>query len=166
VEKGFFASLFDISFSSLVATKVIKVIYVLSMVLIGLTALVFVAGAFSNSVAAGLFTLVILAPLAALVYLIYVRVILEVIICVFRIMETNVELVSLQRAAIGTAAAPGVSSARPPTRANVSGALRGGTGSFVQRRVVRAARFHETPRLGEFRESQGRRLAEFHESPV
>ena len=46
MEKGFFASLFDISFSSLVATKVIKVIYLLSMVLIGLTALVIVAGAF------------------------------------------------------------------------------------------------------------------------
>lgn len=106
VEKGFFASLFDISFSSLVATKVIKIIYVLSMILIGLFALVFVAGAFSNSVAAGLFTLIILAPLAALLYLIYVRVILEVIICVFRIMETNVELVSLQRAATGPATPP------------------------------------------------------------
>ena len=66
MEKGFFASLFDISFSSLVATKVIKVIYVLSMVLIGLTSLVIVAGAFSNSVGAGLFTLIVLAPLAAL----------------------------------------------------------------------------------------------------
>jgi uncharacterized membrane protein len=106
VEKGFFASLFDVSFSSLVATKVIKVIYVLSMVLIGLTSLVFVAGAFSNSVGAGLFTLIVLAPLAALVYLIYVRVILEVIICIFRIMETNVELVSLQRAATGPATPP------------------------------------------------------------
>lgn len=112
MEKGFFASLFDISFSSLVATKVIKVIYVLSMVLIGLTSLVIVAGAFSNSVGAGLFTLLVLAPLAALVYLIYVRVILEVIICIFRIMETNVELVSLQRAATGPGTPP--PSAPPP----------------------------------------------------
>ena len=112
MEKGFFASLFDISFSSLVATKVIKVIYVLSMVLIGLTSLVIVVGAFSNSVGAGLFTLIVLAPLAALVYLIYVRVILEVIICVFRIMETNVELVSLQRAAAGPGTPP--PSAPPP----------------------------------------------------
>ena len=47
-----------------------------------------------------------LAPLAALLYLIYVRVILEVIICVFRIMETNVELVSLQRAATGPGTPP------------------------------------------------------------
>ena len=106
MEKGFLSSLFDVSFSSLITTKVIKVIYVLSMILIGLTALVFVAGAFSNSVAAGLFTLIILAPLAALLYLIYVRVILEVIICVFRIMESNVELVSLQRAATGQPTPP------------------------------------------------------------
>jgi uncharacterized membrane protein len=109
VEKGFLSSLFDVSFSNLITTRVIKVIYILSMILIGLTALVFVAGAFSNSVAAGLFTLVILAPLAALLYLIYVRVILEVIICVFRITETNTELVALQRAAAGPTTPP------PPT---------------------------------------------------
>jgi uncharacterized membrane protein len=106
VEKGFLSSLFDVSFSNLITTRVIKVIYILSMILIGLTALVFVAGAFSNSVAAGLFTLLILAPLAALLYLIYVRVILEVIICVFRITETNTELVALQRAAAGPGTPP------------------------------------------------------------
>ena len=106
MEKGFFGSLFDVSFSSLITTKVIKVLYVLSMVLIGLMALVIVASAFTQSVGAGLFTLLILAPLAALLYLIYVRVILEVIICVFRIMETNVELVGLQRAATGQPTPP------------------------------------------------------------
>ena len=70
MEKGFFGSLFDVSFSSLITTKVIKVLYVLSMVLIGLMALVIVASAFTQSVGAGLFTLLILAPLAALLYLI------------------------------------------------------------------------------------------------
>ena len=82
MEKGFLGSLFDVSFSSLITTRVIKVIYILSMILIGLM---------------------------ALVYLIYVRVILEVIICVFRITETNVELVALQRAAAGPPTPP------PPT---------------------------------------------------
>lgn len=106
MEKGFLASLFDISFSSLITTKVIKVLYVLSMILIGLLALVFIAVAFAQSVGAGLFTLIIVAPLAALLYLVYTRVLLEVIICLFRIMESNVELVQLQRAATG---------ATPPT---------------------------------------------------
>jgi hypothetical protein len=106
VEKSFFGALFDVSFSSLITTKVIKVIYILSMVVIGLIALFFVAAAFAQSVAVGLITLVIFAPLVALVYLIYARVILEVIICLFRIMETNVELVELQRAATSPAAPP------------------------------------------------------------
>lgn len=106
MEKGFLGSLFDVSFSSLITTKVIKVIYILSMILIGLTALFFVAAAFTESAGAGVITLLVFAPLAALLYLIYVRVILEVIICVFRIMETNVELVSLQRAATGPATPP------------------------------------------------------------
>ena len=39
LQKGFLASLFDPSFSSLITTKVIKVIYILSMILIGLGAL-------------------------------------------------------------------------------------------------------------------------------
>jgi len=37
--KGFLASLFDTSFSSLVTPRVIKVIYIISMVVIGLAAL-------------------------------------------------------------------------------------------------------------------------------
>jgi hypothetical protein len=106
VEKGFLGSLFDVSFSSLITTKVIKVIYILSMVLIGLFALVFVAAAFTESAAGGIITLLVFAPLAALLYLVYVRVILEVIICVFRITETNVELVALQRAAAGPGTPP------------------------------------------------------------
>ena len=106
MEKGFFGSLFDVSFSSLVAPRVIKVLYVLSMILIGLTALFFVAAAFTDSAASGVITLLVVAPLVALLYLIYVRVILEVIICIFRIMESNVELVSLQRAAAGPPTSP------------------------------------------------------------
>ena len=108
MEKSFFGALFDVSFSSLITTRVIKVIYILSMILIGLTALVFVFAAFTDSVAAGLVTLLVFAPLAALVYLIYTRVILEVIICLFRIMETNVELVGApaRRDRPGHAAAP------------------------------------------------------------
>ena len=96
-DRGFLASLFDVSFSSLVTTKVIKVLYILSMIVIGLGALGFIGAAFANSVAFGLLTLVIIAPLVSLLYLIYVRVLLEIVIAIFRIMETNTELVALQR---------------------------------------------------------------------
>ena len=95
--EGFLASLFDTSFSSLITTRVIKVIYVLSMIVIGIGALFFVVAAFVNSVAGGIITLVIVAPLISLLYLVYVRVLLEIVIAIFRIMETNTELVALQR---------------------------------------------------------------------
>jgi hypothetical protein len=114
-EQGFLASLFDVSFSSLVTPRVIKVLYVLSMIIIGLFALFFVVAAFSNSVASGIVVLLIIAPLAGLLYLIYVRVLLELVIVIFRIMDTNVELVQLQRGqATGGSAPPPPPSSPPP----------------------------------------------------
>ena len=110
-DQGFLASLFDVSFSSLVTTRVIKVLYVLSMILIGLGAIVVIIAAFTNSVAAGVITLFVIAPFVALLYLVYVRVLLEIVIAIFRIMETNVELVALQRQ---RSTAPPSSPAPPP----------------------------------------------------
>jgi hypothetical protein len=113
--RGFLESLFDVSFSSLVTTRVIKVLYILSMIIIGLGALFFVVAAFSNSVASGIIVLVVIAPLAALLYLIYVRVLLELVIVIFRIMETNTELVALQRGqATGGSTPPPPPSSPPP----------------------------------------------------
>ena len=116
-EQGFLASLFDVEFKSLITTKVIKVLYILSMIVIGLAALAFVAAAFANSAAGGLIVLLIVAPLVALLYLIYVRVLLEIVIAVFRIMETNTELVALQRAHGGGGPGPGVAAPPPPAPA-------------------------------------------------
>jgi hypothetical protein len=119
-EKGFFGSLFDISFSSFITTKIIKVLYVLSLIVIGLFALGLVISAFADSAALGIVVLVIVAPLGALLYAIYTRVVLEVLIAIFRIMESNFELVRLQRSALAGAAppmppsSPG-SAAAPPT---------------------------------------------------
>jgi len=93
MEQGFLRSLFDISFRSLITTKIIKVVYVLYMVVIALVALAFIVSAFSSSVAAGVVVLVIGAPLGALVYLVFARVWLEAIIALFRIMENTQELV-------------------------------------------------------------------------
>ena len=104
--RGFLASLFDTSFANLVTPRVIKVIYIISMVVIGLAALFWIGAAFSQSAAFGLIVLVIAAPLVSLLYLIYTRVLLEVIIALFRIMESNQELVQIQR---------GVPVSAPPT---------------------------------------------------
>jgi hypothetical protein len=113
-EQGFLAALFDASFSSLITTRVIKVLYVLSMVIIGIIALVFVGGAFSNSVASGIIVLLIIAPLLSLLYLIYVRVLLELVLVIFRILETNTELVQLQRGAASGGSAPPPPPSSPP----------------------------------------------------
>jgi hypothetical protein len=53
--------------------------------------------AFTASVGLGLLTLVVFAPLAFLLYVIYTRVFLELVMVIFRIMESNLELVALQR---------------------------------------------------------------------
>jgi hypothetical protein len=119
-EQGFLSSLFDVSFSSLVTTRVIKVLYVLSMIIIGLFALFFVVTAFSNSVASGIVVLLIIAPLAGLLYLIYVRVLLELVIVIFRIWETNVELVQLQRSQAAGGSAPPPPPSSPPLPAPAS----------------------------------------------
>jgi hypothetical protein len=100
-EKGFFGALFDLSFSSFVTTKIIKVLYVLAIVIAGIIALAYTIAAFAADPVLGLLTLVILAPLGFLLYVIYTRVILELIIVIFRILETNTELVHLQRGAAG-----------------------------------------------------------------
>jgi hypothetical protein len=107
--KGFLAALFDVSFTSFVTTRIIKVIYVITLVLIGLGALAFAVAAFSQSAAGGLFVLLIVAPLGALLYVIYARVLLEIVIAIFRIMEHTGEQVSLLRAQ-----SPGAASAPPP----------------------------------------------------
>jgi hypothetical protein len=71
--------------------------------------------AFNNNAARGLLVLIIVAPLMALLYLICVRVLLEIVIAVFRIMETNTEL---WRCSAGTAAvAPARASPPPPPAA-------------------------------------------------
>ena len=106
MEKGFFGSLFDISFTTFVTTRIIKVVYVVTLAMIGLGAIVLIVAAFATSVGAGLFVLVIVAPLGALLYVIYARVLLEIVMAVFRIMENTAEGVSLLRAQAGGAAGP------------------------------------------------------------
>jgi hypothetical protein len=93
-QRGFFASLFDVSFTSLVMTKIIKALYILSMIWIGLSALLYIVLAFHTSGTAGILMLFIIAPAISLLLLIYTRLLLELSIAVFRIMENTSELVA------------------------------------------------------------------------
>ena len=95
--KGFFGSLFDFSFTALVTSKVIKVLYGLSIVGAAILAIALIVAGFRNSAGLGVFTLIIGAPLAFLIYVIYARVLLEIIIVIFRISEHTAELVEQGR---------------------------------------------------------------------
>lgn len=85
--KGFVASLFDFGFDSFVTPKVVKVIYVLVMLLIGLGALGFAVTAFRLSAAFGVISLLILCPLFFFVNLALWRIVLELFMVIFRIAD-------------------------------------------------------------------------------
>lgn len=89
MERGFFASLFDFSFSSFVTVRLIKVIYALFIAGSAVFALLFVASAFQASVLFGLFVLLIVAPVLFFFYVILARVYLELVVAIFRIAENT-----------------------------------------------------------------------------
>jgi len=91
------------------------VIYIVTLAMIGLGAIVIIVGAFAQSVAAGLFVLIVAAPLGGLLYVIYARVLLEIVMAIFRIMENTAEGVALLRAqATGAPVVPQSVPSEPP----------------------------------------------------
>lgn len=86
--KGFFAALFDFSFTSFITLKFLKVIYALLVAMILLTGLVSLLAAVSQG-GAFIFIGLVLAPLTTLVYLIFARVVLESVAMFFRIGENT-----------------------------------------------------------------------------
>jgi Domain of unknown function (DUF4282) len=80
---GFFAALFDFSFSKFVTPKIVKLVYVLATIGLGLTYLLFVVGAFSRNAGAGVVVLLVGAVLA-LVYLAFIRMTLEFYFAIVR----------------------------------------------------------------------------------
>ena len=104
MEKGFLGSLFDLSFTSFVTTKLIKVLYVLSLILLGLGYLFIAAAAFHESGGAGALWLFILGPLVIFFYLLLYRVFFELVMVVFRIFENTRDQLTVTRAAWPSAA--------------------------------------------------------------
>lgn len=81
---GFFAALFDLSFSEFVTPKIIRGLYVLFMILFGLLALgIFIL--FASQGGALIIAGLIIAPIVFLLYLIFARVWLELIMVIFNI---------------------------------------------------------------------------------
>jgi hypothetical protein len=85
--KGFFASLFDYSFSAFITSRVIRVLYILTTIILALWTLVFVLAAFRSSTGLGIAALLVGGPLFFVFTMIYARVVLELIMVIFRIHE-------------------------------------------------------------------------------
>lgn len=98
-DEGFFESLFDMSFTAFVTTRIVKVLYFLLILVAGLGSVFLIISGFSASQGVGFLILFIVAPLFFLITVIYARVILELIIVVFRIAEHAAEIAEQGRRA-------------------------------------------------------------------
>lgn len=90
--KGFLATIFDLSFSEFVTTKIIKALFILLLIASGLGALGIITAGFASGSAGKVIGSLILAPLAFLLYAIAARVYLEIIMVIFRIAENTQKL--------------------------------------------------------------------------
>ena len=88
-ERGLIGSLFDLSFTDFVTTRIIKFLFILAIIFSGIEALaVVIAGFASGSTAVGILTL-LLSPVIFFLGVLMARVWLELIIVVFRIAENT-----------------------------------------------------------------------------
>ena len=84
---GFFARLFDLSFSEFITTKIVRALYVVAMVGAGLGSLVPLVGGFASRTFGGILLGLILTPVLFVLYVTLARVWLETLIVLFRIAE-------------------------------------------------------------------------------
>jgi hypothetical protein len=88
-DRGFFSKLFDFSFESFITPSIIKVLFILLIVVIGLGALGMIIAGFVQSALVGLLTLIIVVPIGGFLYVLFARVWLEIIVVLFRIEENT-----------------------------------------------------------------------------
>ena len=93
-EKGrrIYEPLFDVSFKTLVTPRVLKVLYVLSIVAAGFISIVLIIEGFSESAGKGMLSLFFVAPLAFLILVISSRIVYELAIVVFRISDNTADI--------------------------------------------------------------------------
>lgn len=90
-------ALLDIGFNRFLTLSVIKVLYILGLALIALSWVAVVIGAFASGILAGIGAMVV-GAFVALLYMIFFRVWLELIVVIFRIGENTSKLVEIQNA--------------------------------------------------------------------
>lgn len=77
-------ALFDWKFTRFITVDLVKVLYLVGIALLALGALAFGISGFSESVVMGLFTLII-APIMFVIWVLFLRVYLELIVALFKI---------------------------------------------------------------------------------
>ena len=95
-EKGFLKALFDVSFSSFIVTRLIRLIYGLSIVFAAVTALFILIGGVLQGGGSALLA-IIGAPVVFFIYVILARVWCEMIIVIFRIADNTGRLVEMKQ---------------------------------------------------------------------
>lgn len=111
-EKGILAALFDFSFENFITSKLISLLYGLAMVVGALIALGIGLSGFSDSFIKGIGTIVV-ALLFFFIYVMYSRVVLEIMVVIFRIAENTGEMVRLGKKSSSGATATSNSTVRP-----------------------------------------------------
>jgi hypothetical protein len=111
-QKGFFETLFDFTFSEFITARVIKVLYALGIVVGTLMTLTYIIFGFKWGIGTGIVSLII-CPLVFLVWVIWLRISLELIIVIFRIGENIAGMARIQ----GVVPAASAPSPYPPAGA-------------------------------------------------
>jgi hypothetical protein len=96
--KGFLGALFDFSFTAFITSRLVRFLYGLSIAGAALVSLFLIARGFNVSAGGGVFMLFIGAPLYFLLSVMFSRVLLEIVIVIFRISENTAEMARQGRA--------------------------------------------------------------------
>ena len=89
---GFFKRLFDLSFKEFVTTKIVKFIFILTIIIGGLVAIGILISGLSRGGGMA-FASLIIAPIVFFLYVLFSRIWLEIVIVLFRIAENTTTVV-------------------------------------------------------------------------
>ena len=95
-KRGFFAALMDSRFDNLITPRLVSFLYVVSIIILALAAIAVVIAGFVENAGTGVLLLII-APIVALIYLIVVRLYLELIVVAFKIRDAAEEIATNTR---------------------------------------------------------------------
>ncbi len=97
--KGIIGCIFDFSFSEFVTTRIIKILFLLSILLAAFAALSIIVGGFASGTATGFLGALVMAPVVFILSVLFSRIWLELVIVAFRIAENTSRLVEQGKAA-------------------------------------------------------------------